>query len=64
MAKFVYGRTSSGSYVLLEAQDGEELTPEQVVAWAAVQQAVHLEQLSNQVASMGEDLTIIANNSG
>jgi hypothetical protein len=63
MAKLVHRRSPAGdSYVTLEAQEEEEVSPEMVMAWATLHQSVAVEQLANNLASVSDELSRIANN--
>lgn len=49
MAKFIY---KSRVGVVLEAEDGEELTPDQAAAYARMEIADHLESLQLRIESL------------
>lgn len=49
MAKFVGGSEGFDQYVTLQVANGDELTPEQVLAWAAVRQVQSLDMLTQVV---------------
>jgi len=47
MAHFVYDKAAEK--ILFEAEDGEKLSVEVVKAWAALEQAAHLESIGEQL---------------
>lgn len=55
MAKFVYGEADRG-FIALEAEPGEEIPVEMVTAWATLQLATALDQISDNLRDI--DLSI------
>ncbi len=63
MAKLIHHRSPAGdSYVSLEAQEGEEVSPEMVLAWATLGQSVAMSQVADNLATIGDELSRVANN--
>jgi len=63
MAKLVHHRSPAGdSYVTLEAQEGEEVSPEVVLAWATLGQSVAMSQIADNLGIIGDELARVANN--
>lgn len=61
MARFVLGGGGlEDQYVMLQATDIEELTVEQVQAWAAVRQVRGLEAIADRLATIGDELSRVA----
>ena len=61
MAKLVHHKSESGeSHVLLEAAEGEEVSPVIVLAWATLHQSVALERVANELSTIGDELARIA----
>ncbi|MBC9033924.1 hypothetical protein IAG41_16155 [Sphingomonas sp. JC676] len=60
MARFVAVHTDGITRATLQAGDGEELTPEQVAAYAALKQAWALEDIANKLVGIDNALMAIS----
>lgn len=49
MARFIYHADANEGWVELQADDGEELTPEQALAWGAIEIKADLDLIAKQM---------------
>lgn len=62
MAKLVHYKDDVNQYVLLEAENGEEVSPEIVTAWATLSQSVALQTAAERLGDIADEIRAVAVN--